>query len=78
MCITDDFDRSTELLLANALYFKGDWLVKFNKSNTKSLSFFNKPGVSEIVSMMYLEDKIRYNYNTDINSQVIELFYKVS
>lgn len=75
--VIEDFDGTTELLLANVLYFKGNWLVEFNESNTKNLCFFTKPTSCEEVSMMYLEDHIRYRHISDINAQVVELLYKV-
>lgn len=75
--VTDDFDGNTELLLANVLYFKGDWLVEFNESNTETRCFHTKSNMCENVSMMHLEDQIKYRYISDINAQVIELLYKV-
>jgi len=76
--VADDFDRNTELLLANAIYFKGNWLVEFNESNTKDQCFYTKPNVcAEVVNMMYLQDKLKYGYISDINAQVFELLYKV-
>ncbi len=35
----DVVTRRTRLVLTNAIYFKGDWDVKFKKENTKDLSF---------------------------------------
>lgn len=75
--VTDDFNGNTELLLANVLYFKGDWLVEFNESNTETLCFHTKSNICENVSMMHLEDQIKYRHISDINAQVIELLYKV-
>jgi len=77
MFVADDFDSNTELLLANVLYFKGDWLVQFNESNTKRLCFYSKSNKCEEVSMMNVEDKMKYGYISDINAQVIEILYKV-
>lgn len=72
----DDFDGNTELLLANVLYFKGDWLIEFNESSTKKECFYTKPNMCIDVSMMNLQNQIRYGYVSDINAQVIELLYK--
>ncbi|VVC44583.1 Serpin domain,Serpin, conserved site [Cinara cedri] len=72
----DDFDGNTELLLANVLYFNGDWLVEFNISNTKNACFYSKPNTCTEVNMMNLRDKIKYGYISDMNSHAIELPYK--
>lgn len=74
---SDDFDGNSELSLANVLYFKGDWLVEFNESNTKKLCFYTKPNVCKEINIMNLQDKIKYGYISDINAQVFELLYKV-
>lgn len=65
-------------MLANVLYFKGDWLIEFNESSTKKECFYTKPNMCIDVSMMNLQNQIRYGYVSDINAQVIELLYKVS
>lgn len=75
--VSDDVDRNTELLLANVIYFKGNWLVEFNESNTKTQCFFSKPNNCTNVNMMNVQDKIKYGYISDINAQAIELLYKV-
>lgn len=75
--VADDFDGTTELFLANVLYFKGDWLVEFNESNTKPQCFFTKPKICQNVNMMNLEGKLKHGYIANINSQAIELIYKV-
>lgn len=77
MYVTDDLDGNTELLLANILYFKGDWLMEFNENNTKNLCFYSKPNMCTEVSMMNLEAKLKHGYISNINSQAIELPYKV-
>lgn len=75
--VADDFDETTELLLANVLYFKGDWSMEFNESNTKPQCFYTKPKLCESVNMMNLEGKLKHGYIANINSQAIELVYKV-
>ncbi|XP_022170552.1 uncharacterized protein LOC111033912 [Myzus persicae] len=72
----DDFDGNTELLLANVLYFKGDWLVEFNESSTKKQCFYTKPSMCSEVSMMNLQNQIGYGYISDIKAQIVELLYK--
>ncbi|VVC24384.1 Serpin domain,Serpin, conserved site [Cinara cedri] len=72
----DDFDGTTELLLANVLYFKGDWLVEFNESKTKSQCFYTKQKLCTNVNMMNLEYKLKHGYIININAQAVELVYK--
>ncbi|CAI6364777.1 unnamed protein product [Macrosiphum euphorbiae] len=72
----DDFDGNTELLLTNVLYFKGDWLVKFDENSTKKQCFYTKPSMCTEVSMMNLQNHLGYGYIPDIKAQVIELLYK--
>lgn len=75
--VSDDFDGNTQLLLANILYFKGDWLVEFNEKNTKNQCFYIKPNECMEVNMMYLNDNIQYQYISTINAHAVELLYKV-
>lgn len=52
--------------------------MEFNESNTKDQCFYTTPNVcAEVVNMMYLQDKLKYGYISDINAQVVELLYKV-
>lgn len=51
--------------------------MEFNESNTKKSCFYTKPNVCKEISLMNLEDKIKYEYVSDINAQVFELLYKV-
>lgn len=52
--------------------------MEFNESNTKTQCFFTKPNNCTNVSMMNVQDKIKYGYISDINAQAIELLYKAS
>ncbi|XP_050443090.1 uncharacterized protein LOC126847092 [Adelges cooleyi] len=72
----DDFTGDTDLLLANILYFKGDWLVQFNESLTEIQCFYTKPNLCTEASMMYLQDIIKYGEISDIGAQVVELPFK--
>lgn len=54
-------DPSTMLVLCNAVYFKGDWSVPFEKERTRDAEFFVASGKSVMTSMMNqsLETKFR-------------------
>ena len=45
-------DPSTTLVLCNAIYFKGDWLSKFEKAATRDTEFFVTPDSAVQVPMM--------------------------
>lgn len=47
-----DVDKSTRLILTNALFFKGSWLIPFSKEATQDVNFFPTPKTSTIVPMM--------------------------
>jgi serpin B len=49
-----DLNPLTRLVLTNAVYFKGDWEMQFETTNTNSQSFYLEGGSSEPVSMMHL------------------------
>lgn len=75
--VIDDFDGNTELLLANVLYFKGNWFVEFNENETTIKCFYTKPSFCTEVNMMYLQNQLRYGYITDIKGHAVELLYEV-
>ncbi|MCK5000924.1 MAG: hypothetical protein KAS23_15385 [Anaerohalosphaera sp.] len=62
------------LVLTNAIYFKGDWNIQFDKKNTKDRPFNISPDEKAQVQMMYLKDD--FKYWGDKQLQVIELPYK--
>lgn len=47
-----DLDAKTRLVLANAIYFKGDWVNSFPPKGTRKDRFYRKPGDFVEVSMM--------------------------
>jgi serpin B len=62
------------LVLTNAIYFKGDWVSKFNTSNTKKDKFKTLNGNSIDVDMM--NQISMANYFEDERNQILELAYK--
>ena len=63
------------LVLANALYFKGDWATKFDAKRTKTAQFYNGDGEVE-VEMMQLERKFYWATVSSLDCAVLELPYK--
>jgi len=64
----------TTLVIVNAIYFKGDWVTAFNKSNTHNAPFYLNPSKSIEASMMHQTSG--FNYGEDDIVQVLELPYK--
>lgn len=64
----------TRMVLANAIYFKGDWLTAFNKTLTKDAPFTKLDGSKKDVPLMYR--KARIDYFADDNVKAIRLPYK--
>ena len=65
-CIKDFLQQltpETRMMLINALYFKGSWTSKFNKSDTKKKDFTNLGGNAKKVDMMHQENLFSYATN---------------
>ena len=58
--ILDEVDPSNLCYLLNALYFKGQWKEKFNKSVSAEETFTNEAGVTSKVTMMKNEKEFPY------------------
>lgn len=66
--------ESLRMMLANALYFKGKWDCKFDKSNTRKEAFTASDGSVSQVDMMHITEHFRYA-QTDA-FRMVELPYK--
>jgi serpin B len=64
---------STRAILCNAVYFKGEWATKFDKSTTKAESFYTGPELSVMVPMMRAESKFKIVREDDFS--LLELPY---
>jgi serpin B len=63
----------TRLVLVNAVYFKANWALQFDKKNTMDAPFMVTPKEKITTPMMYLKDNFKYSENQDM--QVLELPY---
>lgn len=72
--VTDQDLVAAKLVLTNAIYFKADWFVSFDKVNTKKDKFTTLEKKEIIVDMMFRKDDA--NYFEDEQNQVLELPYK--
>ncbi|MBZ0136228.1 MAG: serpin family protein [Planctomycetes bacterium] len=69
-----ELDPSIVALLANAIYFKGDWTYKFDKEKTEKADFTRADGSTQKVSMMQSGKlELRYAENDDV--QIVALPY---
>ena len=67
----------TRLVLTNAVYFKGDWVLKFDKRKTTETDFRVSSSKTVQVPMMSLTgEKAKFNYAEDEQLQIIELPYE--
>jgi len=67
-------DRFTQLVLTNAIYFKGDWLNQFDKKRTRDEPFKLKRREQVKVPMMHIKEK--FKYWADDRLQVLKLPYE--
>lgn len=67
---------STEILLTNALYFKGSWQHAFDPKLTKG-ACFHVQGVCKNVAMMDLRAQLNYAYVEELRAHALELPYEV-
>ena len=68
-------DAATRLVLTNAIYFKANWLVQFDKEETKNEEFKVNNEKTVIVPIMRYTES-RFNYAETDESQILELLYE--
>jgi len=66
--VLDQIDPNLVMLLLNALYFKGDWRVKFNKDQTRTRTFTKADGTNIQVNMMHQTDTVKYAVTADFDA----------
>ncbi|XP_046989138.1 serpin B6-like [Schistocerca americana] len=66
----------TQMVLVNAIYFKGDWLKTFNKELTITTPFHVAQGSTKDVDMMNIKEPFKYSDVPQLESQVLLLPYK--
>jgi len=66
----------TKLILTNAIYFKGTWMVQFDKSNTTDRQFTTSSGETlDVETMKLVNTENRFNYTETQDLQILELPY---
>lgn len=66
-----DIDKSTLLILTNAIYFLGKWKKEFDKGKTKDEAFF---GIEKPIPMMHIKEKFHYMENDQF--QALDIPYQ--
>ncbi len=65
----------TRLVLANAIYFKADWLLPFDKALTHDEPFFRLDGSERRVPMMFMQKPADLAYGAGDGYQAVTLEY---
>ncbi|XP_006837608.1 PREDICTED: serpin B6-like [Chrysochloris asiatica] len=65
----------TKLILANAVYFKGDWDKQFKKEHTQERPFKINKNEEKPVQMMFQESVFKLTYIQEIHTQILVLPY---
>lgn len=66
-----DITALTQLILANALYFKSSWSLPFSEQKTATERFYTAPHNSVAVSMMQQRSSFRYFENSDLQAVIL-------
>lgn len=70
-------DPATRLILTNAIYFKGTWVLQFDKSETREADFKISPTKTVKAQMMSLTgEKAEFNYAETEDLQILEMPYE--
>ncbi|XP_063307869.1 serpin B5 [Pelobates fuscus] len=66
-------DENSKILMIGAAYFKGNWLYKFNESETKEVDFHISKTETKPVQMMYLEARLSIGYVNDLKTMILDI-----
>ncbi len=70
-------DHLTRLILTNAIYFRGLWLLPFNAELTRPEKFYlSEDEEIEVPMMRFLGDRARFPYMENEDLQMLEMFYE--
>lgn len=70
----EDVDKTTKLLLANAVYFQGDWAVPFDERDTKLAPFYFEKYHFEPVNMMHSLAQFSYIEDEQIQGVILPFY----
>ncbi|KAI5632541.1 serpin (serine protease inhibitor) domain-containing protein [Phthorimaea operculella] len=72
---SDSFNDDTQLVLVNAIYFKGTWMNKFNPSLTKLQDFHIDSKTTIKVPMMHNYEDYRYRESEALGAELLQMYY---
>ncbi|XP_023172123.2 antichymotrypsin-2-like [Drosophila hydei] len=75
---SDSFSSETRLVLINAIYFKGEWVIKFDRSETENEDFYVDAKNNIQVSMMNSFHDYFYAELSNLNATALRMAYKDS
>ena len=73
-----DLDELTRTVLVNAIYFKGNWLVPFDKEQTSTAPFYVTSDKKVDTKLMYHSGEFRYLNDMEKNCDIVEFEYESS
>ncbi|KAI5714313.1 hypothetical protein M8J76_014957 [Diaphorina citri] len=73
---TGQVNSRTNLVLANAAYFKGLWGSPFKPTMTKPAIFYSSPTKKNKVKMMRQKGDFRHILSSELNAHILEVPYK--
>jgi len=68
--LNQPLSEDAQLALVNALYFKNEWLFKFDEYSTHDLDFYGKSGTVQVPTM-YLAERLQYGEGKKFKSVVM-------
>lgn len=71
----DSISSDDRVVLINAIFFKGNWLYKFNKKNTKKDVFYNNGNDPVFVDFMHMENNFGIIHLERLDATALELKY---
>lgn len=74
----DMFNTDSRAVLINAIYFKGDWLYKFDENLNENRTFYNHGKNEAEAEFMHMQQSLNFAYLKDLDAKVIELEYAQS
>ncbi|XP_034185945.1 serine protease inhibitor 88Ea isoform X2 [Osmia lignaria lignaria] len=73
---SDSVTEDTDLVLANAVYFKGPWLSRFDVANSKKDLFYTSGSQHSMATFMRQEGNFNHVISEVLGAHVLELPYK--
>ncbi|KAH8342178.1 hypothetical protein KR074_008941 [Drosophila pseudoananassae] len=75
---SQEINSRTQVVLANAAFFKGQWVSQFKKHNTVSKPFFTSSNRSSMVPMMQQKGAFKIKADNALDAHVLQLPFRTS